>query len=272
MNVSTDPTANNPIPSLALQLAQPVAITASSNVNSMSNTIDAVTTPAYVTSSISYSDQAIAPDSWAAVFGTNLAPKSDLATTAPLPTSFDGVTVTILDSTGATSNAPILFLSPQQINFLVPTDCPIGAAVVTVTSSGKITGRGAILIDSLAPALFSANGSGTGTALGTAVLTHADGSQISAPLSQPIDMGQAGDVATLVLYATGLRHLSSMSEVTVYLGGVRLPVQFAGSQGTYYGLDQINVNVPPQLRGTGASGLSVSVNGLFSNIVAVNVK
>jgi uncharacterized protein (TIGR03437 family) len=271
MNVSTNPNANNPNPAWIPLLKQPLAVTASSGVNSTSNTIDATTAQAYVTSSIDFSNKAIAPDSWAAVLGSNLAPKPDLATTAPLPAMLDGVIVTIVDSTGVSHAAPILFVSSFQINFLVPGDCALGAAVVTVTSGGIAVGRGGILIDSLAPALFSVDGSGTGTALGAETLTHADGSQVFTSLSQPVNLGNAGETATLVLYATGLRHADPAGTVAVYLGGLRVPVLYAGPQGTYYGLDQINVNVPPQLRGAGAVNLRVVVNGVSSGTVTVNI-
>jgi uncharacterized protein (TIGR03437 family) len=90
-------------------------------------------------------------------------------------------------------------------------------------------------------------------------------------LSQPVNLGNAGETATLVLYATGLRHADPAGTVAVYLGGLRVPVLYAGPQGTYYGLDQINVNVPPQLRGAGAVNLRVVVNGVSSGTVTVNI-
>jgi len=271
MNVSTNPNANNPNPARIPELKQPIAIVSSSSITSTPNTIDAVTARAYVTSAISFSDQAIAPDSFAAVFGTNLAPKVDTAFTDPFPPSLDGVMVTIVDSAGVSHAAPIVFIAPTQINFLVPSDCAVGAAVVTVTSGTATTGRGAILIDSIAPALFSVNSSGAGTALGSSVLTHSDGSQVITPLTDAVDLGKPGDVATLVLYATGLRHMDPMNGVAMYFGNQREPVQYAGAQGGFYGLDQINVNVPVQLRSAGKVDLRVQVNGMSSNTVTVTI-
>jgi hypothetical protein len=40
----------------------------------------------------------------------------------------------------------------------------------------------------------------------------------------------------------------------------------------YTGLDQINVNLTPQLRGAGPTSLRVVVAGLSSNTVIVNIK
>src|SRR5258708_7512219 len=173
MNVATDPKANNANAGFATQLAQPIVIASSTGVSSTANTIDTTTPPAYVTSAVSFADDAVAPDSWAAVQGTKLAPKTDIASTFPFPTSLDEVTVSIQDSAAVTTAAPIWFISANQINFLVPASVASGAAVVTVTSGGTMTGRGGILIDSIAPALFTVNGGGAGRALGAAVLTHA---------------------------------------------------------------------------------------------------
>jgi hypothetical protein len=133
MNVSNNPRLNSPSAVYAAQVKLPIALENNINVMSTSNTIDTTTPIAYVLSSISFSQQAIAP------------------------------------------------------NFLVPSNIALGAAVVTVTANGTVTGRGAILIDTLSAALFSANGTGTGFALGTEVLTHADGTQLYRLLNQPVD-------------------------------------------------------------------------------------
>ncbi len=265
MNVATNPAANNPSAAFARLVSQPVAINNSVGISQTGNTVDNVAAQAFITSAISYSNEAVAPDSWAAVFGSKLAARTDVASTSPFPTTLDQVTVAIKDSLGVVRLAPIWFVSPGQINFLVPSDCAAGAAVVTVSSGGVVAGRGAILIDTLAPALFSADGSGGGPGLGQAVVTKPDGTQKYSELSQPIDTGSGGDVATLVLYATGVRGFTSLSGVVAYIGGVRAPAQYAGVVGTYFGLDQINVNVPAQLRGAGAVTLQLSVNGLMSN-------
>jgi uncharacterized protein (TIGR03437 family) len=234
--------------------------------------VDALTAPAFVTSGVSLTDEAVATDSWAAVKGTNLAPLFDVATTDPLPLIFDGVTVTIQDSSGTNHAAPIYFISQTQINFLIPAGCALGAAVVTIANGAIVTGRGGILIDSLAPALFTVTGSGTGTPLGALVLTRPDGTHTVTPLTQPVDLGQPGDIATLVLYASGVRHLDSLNSVAVFIGGQRLPAQYASAQGVYTGLDQINANLPPQLRGAGQTALRVAVAGLSSNTVVVNIR
>jgi uncharacterized protein (TIGR03437 family) len=180
--------------------------------------------------------------------------------------------VTITDSAGIDHLAPLWFISAQQINFLVPPDCPPGAAVVTVATNGTVAGRGGIMIDSLAPALFTTDGSGSGVALGVALLIHSDGSYIATPLSQSVDLGQPGDSVSLVLFATGIRNRSSLNAVSSYFNNDRVAVQFAGDQGTYYGLDQINIAIPASYRGAGQINLRVAADGLSANTVTVNIK
>jgi uncharacterized protein (TIGR03437 family) len=57
----------------------------------------------------------VAPGTWIAIFGTQLAPSTATASAVPLPTRLNGVSVTF----GAIP-APLLFVSPGQINALVP--------------------------------------------------------------------------------------------------------------------------------------------------------
>jgi uncharacterized protein (TIGR03437 family) len=272
MNVVLAPGTGNPGAALLAQLGQPLLAASNSGVTSTPNTVDSATAPAFVTSAVSYADDAIAPDSRAAIFGTRLAPQSDVATAVPFPTSLDGVTVTVTDSAGIARAAQVWFISPGQIDFLVPSGCASGAAVVTVAVGGTPSGRGGILIDSIAPALFSVDGSGTGTALGAAVLARADGSQVVTTLAEPVSLGQSGDVAVLVLYGTGLRNRETLEGLAVYVGNRRLPVQYGAAQGAFAGLDQINVALPAELRGAGAVALRVTVNGLSSNSVAIRIQ
>jgi uncharacterized protein (TIGR03437 family) len=269
MNVSAQPGLFSPAASLAPQLATPIVVAASTTVTPAGNTVDSGAPVAAITSAVSFSNDAIAPDSWAAVFGNQLSTTNDVATALPFPAVLDDVRVTITDSTGTARAAGIWFISAFQINFLVPSGLAPGAAVVTVTSGNTVTGKGGVFIDSLAPALFAADGSGTGAALGAAVLARADGSQVVTPLTQPIDLGGPGDAVVLVLYATGIRNAKTAA---VYAGDKRVPVLYAGDQGTFAGLDQINVTVPSTLRGAGTVTLRAVVDGISSNPVTVQVR
>jgi len=56
------------------------------------------------------------------------------------------------------------------------------------------------------------------------------------------------------------------------IGGQPVNVQYAGQQGGYPGLDQINAPLPIGLKGAGVVNLSVTVDGFVSNTATVNFK
>jgi uncharacterized protein (TIGR03437 family) len=53
---------------------------------------------------------------------------------------------------------------------------------------------------------------------------------------------------------------------------VRLPVEFAGSQGAISLLDQVTIVLVPELKGAGAVQLSIIINGRASNSVTIMVR
>jgi uncharacterized protein (TIGR03437 family) len=88
----------------------------------------------------------------------------------------------------------------------------------------------------------------------------------------PLDLGTSSDQSALVLYGTGIRNRSALSDVTVNIGGQMLAPAYAGPAATYVGLDQINVVLPQTLAGSGTVNLSVSVAGATSNILTISFK
>src|SRR5262249_36725056 len=73
---------------------------------------------------------AVAVNSLASLFGTSLAPTVAQTNLQPPPTSLGGVTVTVTDASGTQRAAPLLYVSPNQINFLVPDGTLAGAATL----------------------------------------------------------------------------------------------------------------------------------------------
>src|SRR5262245_41634004 len=69
----------------------------------------------------------VAPDSIAAAFGSRLATSTQIASSQPLPTTLAGTTVKV---NGAL--AQLFFVSPLQVNFVLPSGTPSGAASVVV--------------------------------------------------------------------------------------------------------------------------------------------
>jgi uncharacterized protein (TIGR03437 family) len=223
--------------------------------------------------------RALAPDEFATIEGVNLAVSTASASSTPFPISLANDTVTIMDSSGATLAAPLVYVSPQQINFLVPSQAQLGPATITVAGSvgGSLSAN--VWIDPVSPGLFTMNSSGVGVPAALATRYTASGSQVQEAVFQctsvctavGIDMGAAGDRVILQLFGTGLRHASSSSSVSATIGGENATVLYAGAQGTYAGLDQVNVTIPQNLAGAGSAGVVVQVDGRVTNVVTIQI-
>jgi uncharacterized protein (TIGR03437 family) len=104
---------------------------------------------------------AVAPDSLAALFGVNLAGSTAWATLDPngqLPTQLAGTSVEVNGEA-----ARLIYVSSSQINFVVPGDAVTGTANVLVRNATNGAAQsGTMLVQSTAPAVFSADGTGKG--------------------------------------------------------------------------------------------------------------
>ncbi len=216
---------------------------------------------------------AIAPDSIASIFGTNLATQTQQAGAPPYPATLGGVTVNVQGIPAA-----LTYVSPGQINFIVPPGTAAGTATITVGSQTSTA-----TIQPVAPALFSMNGNGSGVAAATAFRTQVPNPSRQFPVdvfhcdssghctSTPIDVGLDTPVY-LTLYGTGIRNRTSLSKVTVTINGIGLPVLYAGPQPQYPGLDQVNVPLVLGLRGSRESNVVLTVDGKAANVVTINIQ
>jgi len=224
-----------------------------------------------------------APGSIAAGFGQGLAADTLSAATVPLPTTLADTSVRVQDSQGTEHLTSLFFVSPAQINYLVPDGTATGEAAVTVVSRGQVVAMGALSIVPVSPGLFTANNDGRGVPAAIAVRYAADNSQswdyafqcgstIGSCVPKPIDLGLETYRVYLQLYGTGIRGRSSLGAVSAKLGGTDAEIQYAGPQGTLVGLDQVNVLLPRSLRGRGEVDVILTVDGVAANTVKVSVK
>jgi uncharacterized protein (TIGR03437 family) len=243
-----------------------------------------LTVPALHTiSAASYGAPVAAPGSIVASFGSSLAAGSSFATDTPLPDVLAGTSVQVIDTTGTKAVAPLFFVSPSQINFVVSPEMQPGPILVNVLSGERLIASGYLQLDSVAPSLFSAAGDGRGVAAGE-VLTSSGGPSVSSPLAiwdggqsvwraRPISVGASNDLVFLTLYGTGIRGRSSITEVRATAGGLSVPVTYAGTQGLYPGLDQVNIGpLPRGLAGRGAVDVVISIGAHTSNAVQVHIE
>jgi len=235
----------------------------------------------------SYVGPEVAGDSMASAFGVDLATEIAAAVAAPLPESLAGTSVNITDSKGVTKTASLFFVSPTQVNYLLPDGLAEGLAQVTITNRNGIASRGSVQIATTAPSVFSADSSGKGLAAADVVRVLRNGQQLwertsrydantNQVIGMPIDLGpergQDSDRVYLILYGTGLRQRAALNQVKVKLGDIYVPVEYAGKQGGYAGLDQINALIPRQLIGRGEVTVEVLVNGQAANPVKLQIR
>ena len=223
----------------------------------------------------------VAAESIASFYGSNLASGIAAAGAGGLPTSLGGISVQVRDSAGVTRAAPLFYVSPAQINFEIPAGTAVGQATVTVLNAGgSRVSSSTVQVQTVAPALFTADGTGRGVAAALSVQVLVGSRQSIAPIFQcsggactsvPVNLGV--DTPTyLSLFGTGIRNQSALANVTVTINGAAVQVLYAGPQGFYIGLDQINVAVPLSLRGAGETDLRLTVDGQPANPVRVNIQ
>jgi uncharacterized protein (TIGR03437 family) len=230
-----------------------------------------------IQSAASPSVTAIAPGGLAFAMGQNLAPEGN-EILGPSPQAIDGTSVTITDSKGKATLAPLIFVSPNQVTFQVPSTASAGYATVTVASPGSTQTASNVVIAPVAPAVFTVNGNAL--IAGYAVRISAAGTATTEPAYAlnpqgsysvaPISMGAATDNVYLTIYATGVQ-AAGMANVTVTVNGVSAPVLYAGPSG-FSGVDQINVQLPVSLAGAGTVTLQVTVSNIAANAVQIAIQ
>jgi uncharacterized protein (TIGR03437 family) len=223
----------------------------------------------------------VSPDSIASFYGSNLASGMDAAKSFPLPTTLAGVSIQVTDAAGASHSAPLIYASPTQINFEIPAGTALAqASFRVVNQNNSVVAMTEAAVQSVAPGLFTADSSGRGVAAALAVRHFLNGGSTATPIfrcahgtcaSVPIDLGVDTPTA-LSLFGTGIRNRTSLGNVGVTINGIGVPAQYAGPQSQFPGLDQVNVGLPLNLRGSGETDLILTVDGQPANTVRVNIQ
>ncbi|HWQ31423.1 MAG TPA: SBBP repeat-containing protein [Blastocatellia bacterium] len=232
-------------------------------------------------SAASYSTASQANEAIVAAFGDGLAGATQAAAGLPLPTSLAGTSIRVRDAAGNSHQAPLFFVSANQVNYLIPSGAAPGPAVVEVARDGAVVSTGWIVVVPIAPGLFTADTTGNGVPAALLLRVKADGAQVFEPVAD-FDVSQGKFVARaldlrndqcfLVLFGTGVRNRSSLGSVSVRVGGVESEVSYAGDVPGFTGLDQLNVRLPQSLTGRGAVDVVVVVDGREANIVNLKIR
>jgi uncharacterized protein (TIGR03437 family) len=231
----------------------------------------------------SYMLPPLAPDAIVSTFGTNLANQTLAAPTAALPTNLGNTTVTVTDAKGVARPASLYFVSPGQINLVIPGETGPGPAVFTVTNADGVQSLGTVDIGSVSPALYTMNQNGQGVVAGYIQVVPASGPTSYQPVyscpgggspctTMPVDVSNPSNRYYLVMFGTGFRNRSSLQGVSVTIGNQTVPVLYAGTQGQYDGFDQLNVQIPSSLAGAGIVNVVATLNGAMSNVVQIQLQ
>lgn len=205
--------------------------------------------PYYTEASIANTAASIAnyyaPNSFITIYGLNLSDATTFLTGTQLETVLPGSHVTVLINNLL---ADLWYVSPMQINLLVPSELTAGPATVQIEVNGFAGPPVQIMLSAVAPAMFQTDAT-------TVLATHLSGQVVSG--DAPALPGEL-----VVLYATGLGPTlpAAIPNQTpefaatlatpgfqVWLNGNPVPVSgvpYAGVTPGYAGLYQVNLILP----------------------------
>lgn len=181
------------------------------------------------------------------IFGSNLGPATSPALSFPLSTTLATVSISVTQGTTVVAAIPV-FLSPGQINAIMPSNAPLGACSLRLTYNNFKSNNVPVNVVKSAFGIFTSTGTGQGP--GSIQNYSATVVPLNA-LNQPATIGQ-----TEILYGVGLGAALGPDNVAptpgnlptqteVFVGGVSAPVSYSGRTPCCSGIDQIAFTVPP---------------------------
>jgi uncharacterized protein (TIGR03437 family) len=202
--------------------------------------------------------------------------ESTASQSVPLQTTLAGVTVAVTVGNLTTQAIPY-YVSPGQITAILPSQTPVGAATITVTSGGMSVSGSTTVVPSAFGMATVSTPSGQTLLPWSAALAQ-DDSEGGQLLSQT---NAANPGEYLTLWGSGLGPVSGDETqyqipanltnipIEVDIGGVSATVTYHG-RSIYPGVDQINVMVPPGVSGCNVS-VAVTAGGVVSNFATIPV-
>jgi len=273
---------SNPVPALAtteFDVTDPTLPGISSVVNSASYLPTAVQTGT-AANPVPVGAVSLSPRQIISIFGQNLGPSSatpvaPTGTPPAYPTTVGAVQVTFVAGTSPNTTtylAPLLMISANQINCIVPkeVDGSVTPVNVTVTNAAGPTNPFAVTVVPEDPGMFTFGGLGQGQ---SAVLNIDSSGAYTINSTKTA----AARGSTIAIYATGLGDLQAGTSVgngevataavsladntcRVDIAGQPAVVSYAGtSPGAVAGLVQVNAIVPPTVAAGTAVPITVSI-------------
>jgi uncharacterized protein (TIGR03437 family) len=213
----------------------------------------------------------VAPGAITSAFGVNLSATTAAAEPGPLPTTLGGIRVAVTDSAGQRSLARLFYVASGQVNFVLPDGASLGEASLSIESATAARAIGSFRIEAVAPALFTADGTGRGRPAAWIVRATPGGGQSLHPAAEPVNLSTDPSEVVLVLFGTGIRGRGD-SPVQVTIGEVAAEVLYAGPQSEFAGLDQVNVRIPRTLTQRGEIPVRLAISGRQANPVSLQIR
>ena len=219
----------------------------------------------------------VAPGSIAVVFGTSLTDGSSCVPPSCNQTFEGGRLKNTMAGATVTVNgvpAPIFYALPLQLAIQIPVELTGSSAAITVAVGGQSSTPQNILLEPVAPGIFTFNASGQGAG----AIAHADGTPVN-----PANPAHPNEV--VIVYATGLGQTTpsvptgalpsglteTVTKPTVTIDGIAAELQYWGLSGCCVGLNQINMKIPAATRTGNDVPLLLTIGGKQANPVTIAV-
>jgi uncharacterized protein (TIGR03437 family) len=212
-------------------------------------------------------EDAVAPGSVISIYGPALAPSTATGPASPLALTLAGVSINLSGRL-----VPLLFVSPGQINAVLPSGFAAGVHTLTVQVPGQPDAIGVFTMQRNAPGLFSQQISGQAYV----VAMHEDGSPVT-----PQSPARRNELVTALgtgfgpyqpqppdgfaVPASPAFPLADQAEL-IYQGQTILPV-FAGAAVNRVGVTAIQFRIADPLPTASTVAIMAQVNGQDSNTV-----
>jgi uncharacterized protein (TIGR03437 family) len=194
------------------------------------------------------------------IFGTKLANTTATATGTALPYTLGGVSAAVNGLA-----APLVYVSPTQVNIQVPYEAGAGPGVVGINNNGQVAGL-PLVIAPAAPGIFvDANGVVSTNATvkqgGSATLVLTGAGEVNNLITDGRTQSPASSVAALG---------KPLLPLTVTVGGTTMFVKSATLVGGQFGTVQVDFTLPASV-GLGVQPVVVTVGGVASPPARITV-
>ena len=195
-------------------------------------------------------NKVVAPDSIALLSGFGLArePLQSERTDGVYPTQLGGTSVMVNGRP-----AEIYYVSSTQVNFHVPDETELGAAEVVLTNADGVQLHSQITVESVAPGIFTEDGSGQGKAV-----------TFNAARLLPRMFFPPDNERRFFIYATGIR---MAGQFTVLVNNQPVIIEAVKEARRLPGLYQINIALPADMTVTTNANLVLKADSIESNAV-----